>query len=187
MNKTIIGVLSFAGGAVVGAVAAYFITKDKCEKQMQAQLSTVRTEFDNYLQKSEEEKEKVVREKIAKEEKEKEKDELRNVAKRCNYGSPVPKPEPKKKEYKKHDGPYLIEQGGEEFGGFMAVSLEYYTDGVLLDGVDVIEDKDKDDIVGIANLALLAEDNPLIWVRNERLQVDYEIAYIDEDFYPDEE
>ena len=69
----------------------------------------------------------------------------------------------------------------------MAVSLEYYSDSVLVDGNDIIDDNDADEIVGLGNLALLSNDRPCIWVRNEARRVDYEIAYIDEDYYPSEE
>ena len=68
----------------------------------------------------------------------------------------------------------------------MAVSLDYYTDGVLLDGKDIVDDTQIDSLVGIENLSLLDKDRSVIWVRNDDMKVDYEIAYVDEDFYIDD-
>ena len=183
MNNSITMVLSFIGGAAVGAVSAYIFTKKKYQKEMDEQLAPIRKEFDDYIQnvdkKLEEAKaetEKNVRESVRNEQKKEEATKLEKKVTELDYAA-----------QKKKDGPYIIERGGEEFGGYMAVSLEYYTDGILLDGTDIVDEAEMHDIVGVDNLALLDEKNPLIWVRNDERQVDYEIAYIDEDFYPDEE
>lgn len=183
MNRTVTTVLAGIGGAFIGSVATYILMKKRFENNMEEQLTSVRKEFEDYMQKKDAEAEK----KAAEDEKKKvdelvqsavkaERDRIQKKVEDLNYGTV-----PKKK------GPYLIDRGGEEFGGYMAVSLEYYSDGILLDGTDVIDNNDADEIVGIGNLTLLSNDKPLIWVRNEARRVDYEISYIDEDYYPSEE
>lgn len=180
LDVKVIATLSFAAGAVIGAASTYIFMRKKNDKTLDEQLQPVRDEFDKALQKMEDDKKKFedkleadMREKIRKEEKAQEIKSMKTKTEDLGYT-------------KKGDHPYLIEQGGEEFGGHMAVSLEYYSDGVLLDGNDVISDADKEDLVGVENLALLCETTPIVWVRNDKLKVDYEIAYIDEDYYPDE-
>ena len=183
MNNTVKFTLSFIGGAVFGSLVTYFVTKKKCEQQIEEQLAPVRKTFEEYVAKTDKkiadakaQAEKDALEKTKGEVKKEEEKVLEKKVLDLNYTVP-----------RKKDGPYIIDQGGEEFGGYMAVSLEYYTDGVLLDGTDIIDDAEKHEIVGIDNLALLDERRPLIWVRNDERQVDYEIAYVAEDFYPDEE
>ena len=174
MDVKVIATLSFIGGAVVGAVSTYIFTKKKNEEKLNAQLQPVRDEFDKTIQQMEADKKKF-QEKM--EEQMKRHEEIKTVKKQTeDLGYK-----------KKGEHPYIIDQGGEEFGGHMAVSLEYYSDGVLLDGTEVIDDASKDDLVGIENLALLCESHPIVWVRNDKLQVDYEIAYIDENFYADDD
>lgn len=179
MNNSISITISFLSGAVVGAAVAYIVTKKKYQKELEDQIAPVRQEFENYMKneekKEEEAKAAAEKEERARLERERKKEEAKKLAdtvKELDYAA-----------QKRKDRPYIIEQGGEEFGGYMAVSLEYYTDGVLLDNTDVIDDHQIDSLVGVENLALLDEHRPLIWVRNEEMKVDYEIAYIDEDFY----
>lgn len=174
MDVKVIATLSFIGGAVVGAVSTYIFTKKKNEERLNEQLQPVRDEFDKTIQKMEEDNKKFKEELEAKAKKHEEIKTVREKTEDLGYK-------------KKGDHPYLIDQGGEEFGGHMAVSLEYYSDGILLDGTEIVDDASKDDLVGIENLALLCESHPIVWVRNDKLKVDYEIAYIDEDFYPDDE
>lgn len=182
MNKTVLAVLAGAGGAIVGSVTTYILMKKKFENDMELQLESVRKEFDNYMknedtktsEKTAEEEKKV--DKLVQDAVQAERERIQKKVQDLNYSAT-----PSKK------GPYLIERGGEEFGGYMAVSLEYYSDRVLVDGNDIIDDNDADEIVGLGNLALLSNERPCIWVRNEARRVDYEIAYIDEDYYPSEE
>lgn len=180
MDIKVIATLAFAAGAIVGAASTYIFMHKQTEEKVNAAIQPVRDEFDKALQQMEADKKKFednveasVRKKMNKEAHEKEVKAVNKKAEDLGY--------------KKKDGrPYLIDQGGEEFGGYMAVSLDYYSDGILLDGNDIISDADKDDLVGIENLALLSDTKPEIWVRNDKLKVDYEIAYVDEDFYFDE-
>lgn len=174
MDVKVIATLSFIGGAIVGAAATYIYSKKKNEELLNEQLQPVRDEFNKTLQKMEEEHQQY-REKVEATAKEKHEQikAVKTAAEDLYYA-------------KKQTHLHLIDRGGEEFGGYMAVSLEYYSDGVLLDGTEIIDDASKDDLVGIENLALLCEAHPIVWVRNDNLKVDYEIAYIDEDFYADE-
>lgn len=182
MNNSIGITLSFISGAAIGAVTAYIYTKKKYQKELEDQIAPVRKEFEDRIQSAEKkveevkaEAEKEAKAKLEHERKKEEAKKLEKTIKDLKYS------EPKKKDY-----PYIIDQGGEEFGGYMAVSLDYYTDGVLLDGKDVIDDTQIDSLVGIENLALLDKDRAVIWVRNDDMKVDYEIAYVDEDFYIDD-
>lgn len=179
MNNVVVGFIAFVGGAVLGSAVTYIYTKKHFETKVEEQVAEVRSEFDKYMDSVDKdvtnirtEIEKEVRSQIRKEEKKAEVDNLEKAVTSLNYTKTNDK-----------KGPYVIEQGGEDFGGYMAVSLDYYADGVLVDDPEVISDKDVDDIVGLENLALLSDTKPLIWVRNEERQVDYEIAYVDEDYY----
>lgn len=173
MTNQVVGVLAFAAGVVVGGAAVYIFTRKKNEERINQDLQATRDELAKYMTESE---------KKAQEEKtEKRPVEVSELVKHVELNNYI------SEEEKQAKGPYVIEQGGEDFGGYMAVSLEYYTDGVLLDGEEIIDDKQKDDLVGIENLARLSMLDPVIWVRNDKLKVDYEIAYIDEDFYDTDE
>jgi hypothetical protein len=78
--------------------------------------------------------------------------------------------------------PYLID--GEEFGeaGFETLTFTYYADKILTDD-DNEPVKDVDSVVGFDSLAAFAEtEEDVIYVRNPRLQCDYEILAVEETY-----
>lgn len=182
MTNSISVTVSFLSGVAIGAASAYIFTKKKYQKELDEQIAPIRKDFEEHIKnvekQVEEAKAEAEKEAKAKLEHERKKEEARKLEasiKDLKYAEP-----------KKKDHPYIIDQGGEEFGGYMAVSLDYYTDGVLLDGKDIVDDTQIDSLVGLENLSLLDKDRSVIWVRNDDMKVDYEIAYVDEDFYIDE-
>ena len=73
--------------------------------------------------------------------------------------------------------PYIISP--EDFGeatGYSTISLTYYADGIVADDADDMVD-DVDDIIGFDSLNHFGEfEENLIFVRNEKYGVDYEVS-----------
>lgn len=74
--------------------------------------------------------------------------------------------------------PYQISE--EDFGtelGYSTISCTYYADGILTDETDRPME-DADEYIGVENLVPLENrEEMVIYVRNERLKIDYEISF----------
>lgn len=161
--------LIFAAGAVLGAVSAVAMVKEKYESLAQIEIETIRRYYKEKMKKEEKVKEEPVQE-------EKKYEDITN-----NYkGNTVEEKPfiPKDEEIvDPYDTPYII--NSEEFGEeeeYDTMTLTYFEDKVLVDDVDdVIEDKDT--VVGLENLKIFEEfpGCTTIYVRNDVWKTDFEI------------
>lgn len=193
------GLLIFAAGLAVGAVAGAVIVKNKVLADAKAEIEEVREYYreSRGVKEVEEVKEKVeetidriqdlieehVEEVKEVEKKEYElkdiqiKDEPKTEKERTNY-SQITKMYMSKDEYQTpmYDDPFVIDPS--EFGEnpeYDTETLTYFADGVLVDDVDdVIEEPDI--VVGLENLKIFEEFGAAyIYVRNDIYKTDYEI------------
>lgn len=165
--------LIFAAGAVLGAVSAVAMVKEKYESLAQIEIESIRRYYKEKLQKQEEKKEEA--KELAREIKEYE--DISNIYKGDIVGE---KPFVKKEDGEvidPYDTPYIIsvEEFGEEIE-YDTMTLTYFEDKVLVDDVDdVIEDVDT--VVGLENLKIFEEfpGCTTIYVRNDIWKTDFEI------------
>ena len=193
------GLLIFAAGLAVGAVAGAVIVKNKVLADAKAEIDEVREYYreSRGVKEVEEVKEKVeetidriqdlieehveeVKEVEKKEYKLKDiqiKDESKTEKEHTNY-SQITKMYMSKDEYQTpmYDDPFVIDPS--EFGEnpeYDTETLTYFADGVLVDDVDdVIEEPDI--VVGLENLKIFEEFGATtVYVRNDIYKTDYEI------------
>ena len=176
------GLLIFAAGLAVGAVAGAVIVKNKVLADAKAEIEEVR----EYYRESRGQKDEHVEEvKEVKEVEKKEyelkdiqiKDEPKTEKEHTNY-SQITKMYMSKDEYQTpmYDDPFVIDPS--EFGEnpeYDTETLTYFADGVLVDDVDdVIEEPDI--VVGLENLKIFEEFGATtVYVRNDIYKTDYEI------------
>ena len=193
------GLLIFAAGLAVGAVAGAVIVKNKVLADAKAEIEEVREYYreSRGVKEVEEVKEKVeetidriqdlieehveeVKEVEKKEYKLKDiqiKDEPKTEKEHTNY-SQITKMYMSKDDYQTpmYDDPFVIDPS--EFGEnpeYDTETLTYFADGVLVDDVDdVIEEPDI--VVGLENLKVFEEFGATtVYVRNDIYKTDYEI------------
>ena len=163
------GLLGFAAGLVVGAVAGIYLAKDKIMADAKQEIEEVR---EYYKSKKESKKEEVKEEQVEEQPKE-EKEEYKEIANNyVNYN----KIEQPKVQTMLEDEPYIIDV--DEFGmneEYDTMCLTYFADGVLVDDSDeVVEDPDV--VVGLDNLKIFEEFGAsAVYVRNEVWKTDFEI------------
>lgn len=173
------GLLIFAAGLAVGAVAGAVIVKNKVLADAKAEIEEVR----EYYRESRGQKDEHVKEVKEVEKKEYElkdiqiKDEPKTEKEHTNY-SQITKMYMSKDEYQTpmYDDPFVIDPS--EFGEnpeYDTETLTYFADGVLVDDVDdVIEEPDI--VVGLENLKVFEEFGATsVYVRNDIYKTDYEI------------
>ena len=171
------GLLIFAAGLAVGAVAGAVIVKNKVLADAKAEIEEVR----EYYRESRGQKDEHVEEVKEVEKKEYElkdiqiKDEPKTGL--TNY-SQITKMYMSKDEHQTpmYDDPFVIDPS--EFGEnpeYDTETLTYFADGVLVDDVDdVIEEPDI--VVGLENLKVFEEFGATsVYVRNDIYKTDYEI------------
>lgn len=166
--------LIFMAGAVLGAVSAVAMVKEKYESLAQIEIESIRRYYKDKLQKQEEKKEEKVEEPASEV---KEYEDITNNYKGDIVGD---KPFVKKEDGEvidPYDTPYIIsvEEFGEEIE-YDTMTLTYFEDKVLVDDVDdVIEDVDT--VVGLENLKIFEEfpGCTTIYVRNDIWKTDFEI------------
>ena len=151
MNKIIFA--AFAAGAVLGVIAAWRYSVHASEEE------TYDEEFDDTNADADD---------ISEESAEEEKSEVQRIV--IDEGYTAEEAETK--------DPYVI--SSDEFGFFddyEEITLTYYADDILADDQDrIIEDKES--IIGRDALSRLTNtDDETVYVRNEKLKVDYEICY----------
>ena len=161
------GLLGFAAGLVVGAVAGIYLAKDKIMADAKQEIEEVR----EYYKSKKENKE--VKEEQVEEQPKEEKEEYKEIANNyVNYNKIEQPPVQTMLE----DTPYVIDV--DEFGmeeEYDTMCLTYFADGVLVDDSDeVIEDPDV--VVGLDNLKIFEEFGAsAVYVRNEVWKTDFEI------------
>ena len=173
------GLLIFAAGLAVGAVAGAVIVKNKVLADAKAEIDEVR----EYYRESRGQKDEYVEEVKEVEKKEYElkdiliKDEPKTEKERTNYNQ-IAKMYTSKNEFQTpmYDDPFVIDPS--EFGEnpeYDTETLTYFADGVLVDDVDdVIEEPDI--VVGLENLKVFEEFGATtVYVRNDIYKTDYEI------------
>lgn len=172
------GLLIFAAGLAVGAVAGAVLVKNKVLADAKAEIEEVR----EYYRESRGVKE--VEEKEEVKEVEKKEYELKDIQVKdepktglTNY-SQITKMYMSKDEFQApmYDDPFVIDPS--EFGEnpeYDTETLTYFADGVLVDDVDdVIEEPDI--VVGLENLKIFEEFGATtVYVRNDIYKTDYEI------------
>ena len=175
------GLLIFAAGLAVGAVAGAVIVKNKVLADAKAEVEEVREYYRSA-------RGKVNRENIEESEEvkevEKKEYELKDIQVKdepktglTNY-SQITKMYMSKDEFQSpmYDDPFVIDPS--EFGEnpeYDTETLTYFADGVLVDDVDdVIEEPDI--VVGLENLKIFEEFGATtVYVRNDIYKTDYEI------------
>lgn len=164
------GLLGFAAGLVVGAVAGIYLAKDKIMADAKQEIEEVR---EYYKSKKESKKEEVKEEQMEQEQPKEEKEEYKEIVNNyVNYN----KIEQPKVQTMLEDEPYIIDV--DEFGTneeYDTMCLTYFADGVLVDDSDeVVEDPDV--VVGLDNLKIFGEFGAsAVYVRNEVWKTDFEI------------
>ena len=174
------GLLIFAAGLAVGAVAGAVIVKNKVLADAKAEIEEVR----EYYRESRGQKDEHIEEVKEVKEVEKKEYELKDIQIKdepktglTNY-SQITKMYMSKDEHQTpmYDDPFVIDPS--EFGEnpeYDTETLTYFADGVLVDDVDdVIEEPDI--VVGLENLKVFEEFGATsVYVRNDIYKTDYEI------------
>lgn len=200
MNNKVVGAVLFATGAAIGSVATWFAVKTKYEKIAQEEIDSVKVEFDQLVKNRKKEMEIYHKIMDAKKNEETKEDgdsdgddseyeqtmiDYNNLTR--NYSSSGDEDDESDKndeegvergedEVSYINGPYVISP--EEFNDrtdFSAQPLDYYADGVLADGWGV--KMDIEETIGEESLNHFGEyDDDVIYVRNERTEIDYEVT-----------
>lgn len=179
LKETII----FSLGAAASAVASYFYWKNHYEKWAQDEINTMRDFYKKRNGVTETEEERVCDEPIldAPEAKPKERTddtvpEMMHYAKMLQTKGYTDYSEAKRNTSRGNVYPYDI--SADEFGekeDYDCISLDYYSDGVLTDSTgDVIDDIDRTVGRDFARYFDKYQEDA-IYIRNDRLQCDYEI------------
>ena len=179
------GLLIFAAGLAVGAVAGAVIVKNKVLADAKAEIDEVREYYRESRGQKDEHVEEVKEVKEVKEVEKKEyelkdiqiKDEPKTEKEHINY-SQITKMYMSNDKYNQsmYDDPFVIDPS--EFGEnpeYDTETLTYFADGVLVDDVDdVIEEPDI--VVGLENLKVFEEFGATsVYVRNDIYKTDYDI------------
>ena len=176
------GLLIFAAGLAVGAVAGAVIVKNKVLADAKAEVEEVRKYYRESRGVVEEVEE--VEEKEEAKEVEKKEYELKDIQVKdepktglTNYNQ-ITKMYMSKDEFQSpmYDDPFVIDPS--EFGEnpeYDTETLTYFADGVLVDDVDDVIDE-PDIVVGLENLKIFEEFGATtVYVRNDIYKTDYEI------------
>ena len=178
------GLLIFAAGLAVGAVAGAVLVKNKVLADAKAEVEEVREYYRSARGKVNREDNEEVEEVKEVEEVAKKEYELKDIQVKdepktglTNY-SQITKMYMSKDEFQTpmYDDPFVIDPS--EFGEnpeYDTETLTYFADGVLVDDVDdVIEEPDV--VVGLENLKIFEEFGATtVYVRNDIYKTDYEI------------
>lgn len=163
------GLLIFAAGLAVGAVAGAVMVKNKVLADAKAEIEEVREYYREARGKKEEPVEEVEEVKV-----EPISEEVLKNKTHVDYSKLATKYTSTKDN--QFDDPFIIDPS--EFGEnpeYDTETLTYFADGVLVDDVDDIIDE-PDIVVGLDNLTLFKEFGASsIYVRNDLYKTDYEI------------
>lgn len=199
MNSTLKGVLIFVLGAAAGSLATWKLIEKKYKDIAQEEIDSVKDtfskmkkneypdkledypdfeEFDDSYDSDDVEEEPKPEQKIDRNNK----PDIVEYAKilsetgYTNYAERQDKKEKKGVEPVEDERPYVISP--DEFGekdGYENVTLTYYADGVLTDYFDNVI-SNIDEVVGFDSLDHFGEyEDDVVFVRNEKMETDYEI------------
>ena len=205
MNKTVIGIISFAAGAAIGSVATFMSIKNKYEQIAKEEIEEVREVYMNAIRKTKDvddeheesapinEAPKVAELKSYKdvmnesgyinygniteaEVEEMVKEKTKEIVEECN--DILKKTEDKVNKNK----PYVIHP--DDFGDdYNTITLVYYKDDVVTnyDTGEVLTDKEVEDLIGEESLSHFGEyEEDRVFVRNDARKIDYEILRSEE-------
>lgn len=196
MNSTLKGVLIFVLGAAAGSLATWKLIEKKYKDIAQEEIDSVKDTFskmkkNEYPDKLEDypdfeefddsddvEEEPKPEQKIDRNNKPDivEYAKILSEASYTNYAERQDKKEKKGVEPVEDERPYVISP--DEFGekdGYENVTLTYYADGVLTDYFDNVINN-VDEVVGFDSLDHFGEyEDDVVFVRNEKMETDYEI------------
>ena len=203
--------LIFSGGVIIGCVTTYFVLKDQFEEDLQEQIEDVKHAYaeavdriyaDKYhTEKTEEESVEEADPIIEKSSIDDTKDEYKSKVQYLAYdkmglGGADQKAESEdssdvdpEAEFPQDDAPgvpYVIsaQQFAIEYPFFDKVTLEYYEHNGILVDEDGVHVEDIDETIGKDSLLRIGEYEPdVVYVRNEELNVDFEVCRIRRDFY----
>lgn len=183
MNKTLTNLFIFATGAAIGSVVTWKFVKEKYERLAQEEIEVIReyyaklTKNAGDTEHSEPTEQNIpdIQEKPAEVPKFTEQDRVDYANLASTYttekGGPVTVQMPE-----------IITPGEFSEGIYPTVTLNYYTDGVLVDEYgDVVDPADVESMIGSDFASHFGEyEDDSVFVRNERLETDYEILRNDE-------
>jgi hypothetical protein len=203
--------LIFSGGVIIGCVTTYFVLKDQFEEDLQEQIEDVKHAYaeavdriyaDKYhTEDSEEESVEEADPTIEKSSIDEAKKELKSKVQYLAYnkiGASDADQEAESEdssdvdpeaEFPQDDAPgvpYVIsaQQFATEYPFFDKVTLEYYEHNGILVDEDGVHVEDIDETIGKDSLLRIGEYEPnVVYVRNEELNVDFEVCRIRRDFY----
>ena len=173
------GLLIFAAGLAVGAVAGAVLVKNKVLADAKAEVEEVRKYYRESRGVVEEVEEKEEVKEVEKKEYELKDIQVKDEPKTglTNYNQ-ITKMYMSKDEFQTpmYDDPFVIDPS--EFGEnpeYDTETLTYFADGVLVDDVDDVIDE-PDIVVGLENLKIFEEFGATtVYVRNDIYKTDYEI------------
>ena len=190
MSNEVKNTVAFVTGALVGAAAAWYFTKDKYAKLAQEEIDDVKATFARHFGEKHEEP---VSEEIDIPEKKVESrfaavsslgvfgeskidtTDYSSITGGLGYsGEVIDEPE-------KVDKPYVITQNDYgEFGDYMEMSLTYYADGIVADDDDeIIEDVEA--VLGTDFQNEFEDD--VVLIRNDARKCDYEVVRDDRTYH----
>lgn len=174
-------IFAFLFGATAGSIVTWLIAKDYYEKRERESIESVKEVFGKTFKPKEDENEDKTEPQTV-EEDHPEVDinkyaKLLSQEEYVNYSnSEVPVDDkPKKID---HSKPYVIApEQFQEYDDYTVISLTYFEDGVLTDeNFEIMKGEDVENSVGSESLTHFGEyEDDSVYVRNERLKVDYEI------------
>lgn len=186
MSNELKNTVAFVAGAMVGATAAWFFTKNKYAAQAQAEIDSVKTafakRFGDHHEEPESEENDISVEKVtsrfaavsslnAFDPPEVENTDYSSITNTLGYsGDVIDEPD----EPEEVEKPYVISQNEYgEFGDYMEISLTYYEDGILADDDDEIID----DVAAVLGTDFMNEfEDDVVLIRNDARKCDYEVV-----------
>lgn len=184
MNKTINGLLVFVGGATIGALTAWQVTKNYYAQRAQEEIDSVKETFSKkFAEDAKEETNTVVKPRI------KDKPSLEEYARILNEKKYRPE------NYEEGDAGETTDDEEEEpeiitpdeFGelNYETVYLTYYADAVLATELDDVVEDIESTIGRNAILHFGEYEEDIVHVRNHQLRVDYEVTSDSRSYYED--
>lgn len=172
-------VLTFVTGASIGSVVTYKLLKTKYDKLIQEEIDSVKEAFSRDIPDGSVEGKDIESNGWSEANRKDYLETAKDVIRQNAYVTESNKKEEKGEEVEKVEGntPYIISPA--EFGecDYGVISLDYYTDGVIVDNRgDIIENVNEllgDDFA--AHFGDYEEDPDTVYVRNDGLEIDYEI------------
>lgn len=183
MSNEVKSTIAFVAGAMIGAAAAWYLTKNRYAALAQEEIDSVKTAFANRFgdhrnepaskaidipEKKEENRFAAVSSLSAFGESKVENTDYSSITTGLGYsGDVIDEPE-------QVDKPYVISQNEYgEFGDYMEISLTLYEDGILADDDDEIIE----DIEAVLGTDFMNEfEDDVVLIRNDARKCDYEVV-----------